>query len=89
MSLTKMDNTNSTQADDKLLQEQRVTELLVAVDSGDPQALQELVTLVYPDLKKLAHFQLASERPDHTLNTTAIVHEAFVRLAGEIGRAHV
>jgi len=40
------------------------------------------VTLVYPDLKSLAHYQLASERPDHTLNTTAIVHEAFVRLAG-------
>lgn len=59
-----------------------VENLLAAVDAGDTQALEELVTLVYPDLKKLAHFQLAGERPNHTLNTTAIVHEAFVRLAG-------
>jgi RNA polymerase sigma factor (TIGR02999 family) len=62
--------------------EQRIAELLAQVDSGDDAALDELVTLVYPDLKTLAHFQLASERPNHTLNTTAIVHEAFVRLAG-------
>jgi len=62
--------------------EQRIAELLAQVDSGDEAALDELVTLVYPDLKTLAHFQLAGERPDHTLNTTAIVHEAFVRLAG-------
>lgn len=62
--------------------DEKVAALLAAVDAGDKQALEELVTLVYPDLKKLAHFQLAGERPNHTLNTTAIVHEAFVRLAG-------
>lgn len=62
--------------------EQQVAELLVQIDAGDERALDELVTLVYPDLKVLAHFQLADERPNHTLNTTAIVHEAFVRLAG-------
>lgn len=62
--------------------EQQVGELLTRIDAGDERALDELVTLVYPDLKVLAHFQLASERPNHTLNTTAIVHEAFVRLAG-------
>lgn len=62
--------------------EQQVAELLSRIDAGDQQALDELVTLVYPDLKVLARFQLASERQDHTLNTTAIVHEAFVRLAG-------
>ena len=62
--------------------DRKVADLLVAIDAGDKQALEELVTLVYPDLKKLAHFQLAGERPNHTLNTTAIVHEAFVRLAG-------
>jgi RNA polymerase sigma factor (TIGR02999 family) len=56
--------------------------LLAAVDAGDSAALDRLVTLVYPDLKKLARYQLAGERPDHTLNTTAVVHEAFVRLAG-------
>ena len=62
--------------------DRNVADLLAAIDAGDKQALEELVTLVYPDLKKLAHFQLAGERPNHTLNTTAIVHEAFVRLAG-------
>ena len=61
--------------------DRNVADLLAAIDAGDKQALEELVTLVYPDLKKLAHFQLAGERPNHTLNTTAIVHEAFVRLA--------
>ena len=62
--------------------DEKVAALLAAVDAGDKQALEELVTLVYPDLKRLAHFQLAGERQNHTLNTTAIVHEAFVRLAG-------
>ena len=62
--------------------EQRITELLALVDAGDDAALDQLVTLVYPYLKTLAHFQLAGERPNHTLNTTAIVHEAFMRLAG-------
>ena len=59
----------------------RTRELLAAVERGDERALDRLVTEIYPDLKKLAHFQLARERPGHTLNTTAIVHEAFVRLA--------
>lgn len=62
--------------------EKDVTELLAKIDAGDEHALDALVTLVYPDLKALARFQLAAERPNHTLNTTAIVHEAFVRLAG-------
>ena len=72
--------------------DRNVADLLAAIDAGDKQALEELVTLVYPDLKRLAHFQLAGERPNHTLNTTAIVHEAFVRLAGGqrawVDRAH-
>lgn len=62
--------------------ETEVAGLLARIDAGDEQALDALVTLVYPDLKVLARFQLATERPNHTLNTTAIVHEAFVRLAG-------
>ncbi len=70
----------------------RVRELLAAIDRGDDGALEELVEIIYPDLKKLAHFQLSRERPGHTLNTTAIVHEAFVRIAGSHGsytdRAH-
>lgn len=69
-----------------------LSELLAAVDRNEPGALDALVEAVYPDLKRLAHFQLAKERAGHTLNTTAIVHEAFVRLAsGNTGwsdRAH-
>lgn len=59
-----------------------VEDLLDALKRGEAGALDRLVGRIYPDLKKLAHFQLAGERPGHTLNTTAIVHEAFVRLAG-------
>jgi RNA polymerase sigma factor (TIGR02999 family) len=58
----------------------RIDELLAAIEQGDDAAKAELVELIYPELKRLAHFQLASERPDHTLNTTAIVHEAYLRL---------
>ena len=64
-----------------------VAELLAAIDRGDTGALEGLVSLVYPELKKLAHFQLAGERPGHTLNTTAIVHEASVRLAAGSGKS--
>ena len=60
----------------------RVPTLLAAVERGDQNALEELVIAVYPELKRLAHMQLVKERPDHTLDTTAIVHEAFLRLAG-------
>jgi RNA polymerase sigma factor (TIGR02999 family) len=59
----------------------RIAELLAAIDQGREKALPELVAAMYPELKRLAHFQLAKERPGHTLNTTAIVHEAFVRLS--------
>lgn len=69
-----------------------LAELLGALDRQEPGALETLVESLYPDLKRLAHFQLAGERADHTLNTTAIVHEAFVRLAsgnpGWSDRAH-
>jgi len=54
--------------------------------TGEEGSLERLFAAVYPELKKLAHFQLAGEHPDHTLNTTAIVHEAFVRLAGSSNR---
>jgi len=60
---------------------QDVAGLLAAIESGDTGALDDLVSLVYPELKKLARFQLSGERPEHTLNTTAIVHEAFLRLS--------
>lgn len=58
-----------------------IARLLDGVDRGEPGALGELVEAVYPELKRLAHFQMSRESHGHTLNTTAIVHEAFVRMA--------
>jgi RNA polymerase sigma factor (TIGR02999 family) len=58
-----------------------IPRLLNALERGDPDALDRLVEAVYPDLKRMAHFQLAQERRGHTLNTTAIVHEAYLRIA--------
>lgn len=58
-----------------------IEELLAAVDRGERGAFDRLVEAVYPELKKIAHFQLAAERPGHSLNTTAVVHEAFLRLS--------
>ena len=59
-----------------------VTELLRHWTQGDEKALEELVPLVYKELRRLAHYHLQSERPDHTLQSTALVHEAYLRLAG-------
>lgn len=59
-----------------------VTELLARWRSGDPGALQALMPLVYEELRRLAHHYLRRERPGHTLQSTALVHEAFVRLTG-------
>jgi RNA polymerase sigma factor (TIGR02999 family) len=58
-------------------------ELLARWRDGDQEALQSLIPLVYKDLRELAHRQLKRERPDHTLQTTALVHEAYLRLAGQ------
>src|SRR5580704_14216133 len=49
---------------------------------GDDEALRALLPLVYKELRRLAHYHLQSERPDHTLQSTALVHEAYLRLAG-------
>ncbi len=57
-----------------------VTELLHACSSGERDAFDRLIPLVYDDLRAIAHRRLASERPDHTLNTTGVVHEAYLRL---------
>jgi len=57
-----------------------VTQILSAIDSGDPQAAAELLPLVYQELRKLADARLAQERPGQTLQTTALVHEAYLRL---------
>jgi RNA polymerase sigma factor (TIGR02999 family) len=59
-----------------------VTELLVRWRSGDPDALRSLMPLVYDEMRRLAHRYLRRERPGHTLQSTALVHEAFVRLTG-------
>jgi RNA polymerase sigma factor (TIGR02999 family) len=59
-----------------------VTQLLVAADSGDPHALDDLFPVVYEDLRRLAQSYLGRERAGHTLQPTALVHEAFVRLVG-------
>jgi RNA polymerase sigma factor (TIGR02999 family) len=64
-----------------------VSQLLERFDSGDPIAAEELLPLVYDDLRKVAAAQLASERPGLTLQPTALVHEAFLRLVGPSGTA--
>src|SRR6266566_9852724 len=63
--------------------QQRVTELLARWSQGDDAALAELTPLVYEELRRLAHRQMAAERPDHTLQTTALVNEAYLRLADQ------
>lgn len=60
-----------------------VTELLVRWRDGDAQALDSLMPLVYAELRRLAHYYLQRERSDHTLQSTALVHEAYLRLAGK------
>ena len=59
-----------------------VTQLLQDWTQGDEKALRDLVPLVYKELRRLAHYHLQSERPDHTLQSTALVHEACLRLLG-------
>jgi RNA polymerase sigma factor (TIGR02999 family) len=60
----------------------QVTELLHHWKKGDEKALRDLVPLVYKELRSLAHYHLQSERTDHTLQSAALVHEAYLRLLG-------
>jgi RNA polymerase sigma factor (TIGR02999 family) len=60
-----------------------VTQLLVRWRDGDRDALEALMPLVYDELRRLAHHYLRQERSDHTLQSTALVHEAYLRLAGQ------
>jgi RNA polymerase sigma-70 factor, ECF subfamily len=74
-------------ADDSL------TSLLAAASGGNTDALNRLFPLVYDELRRLAHGRLRHERADHTLNTTALVHEAYLKLVDQTrvewqGRAH-
>jgi RNA polymerase sigma factor (TIGR02999 family) len=59
-----------------------VTRILSAIERGDPQASKQLLPLVYDELRKLAAQKLAQEAPGLTLQPTALVHEAYLRLVG-------
>src|SRR5215210_442039 len=64
-------------------QSNHVTQLLLDWSHGDRVALDELMPLVYQELRKLASGYLRSERPDHTLQPTALIHEAYLRMIGK------
>src|SRR5262245_26867291 len=59
-----------------------VTRILSQIDAGDPSAAERLLPLVYEELRKLAAAKLAQEQPGQTLQATALVHEAYLRLVG-------
>ena len=59
-----------------------VTQILSAIEGGDAQAAERLLPLVYEELRKLAAQKMARESPDHTLQATSLVHEAYLRLVG-------
>jgi len=70
-----------------------VTQLLGAIDAGDPKAADQLLPLVYEELRKLAASKMSHEKPGQTLQATALVHEAWLRLGGSDqqqwrGRSH-
>jgi len=60
-----------------------VTRLLDAIQHGDPKAAEELLPLVYQELRQLAAAKMARENPGHTLQPTALVHEAWIKLSGD------
>src|ERR1700678_2922362 len=68
-----------------------VSRFLGAIEHGDPNAAAKLLPLVYDELRKLAAGHVSNEDPGHTLNATALVHEAYLRLVGDQqfdGRGH-
>jgi RNA polymerase sigma factor (TIGR02999 family) len=60
-----------------------ITQLLIQVTEGNQEAESRLIPLVYGELRRLARRYMRNERPDHTLQATALVHEAYLRLAGQ------
>ena len=60
-----------------------VTRILSAIEQGEPRAAERLLPLVYDELRKLAAHKLAHEKPGHTLQATALVHEAYLRLVDQ------
>jgi RNA polymerase sigma factor (TIGR02999 family) len=65
-----------------------VSRILLDIERGDPKAAEQLLPLVYAELRKLAAQKLAHERPGQTLQATALVHEAYLRLVGGAPDAH-
>jgi RNA polymerase sigma factor (TIGR02999 family) len=65
-----------------------VTRILSAIEQGDPHAAEQLLPLVYDELRLLAAQRLAHEKPGQTLEATALVHEAYLRLVGDGQRGH-
>lgn len=68
-----------------------VTRILSAIEAGSPHAAAQLLPLVYDELRRLASARMAAEAPGHTLDATALVHEAYLRLVGDQhfdGRGH-
>ena len=62
-----------------------VTRILSRIETGDQQASSELLPLIYVELRSLAEARMSGERKDHTLQATALVHEAYLRLVGDVG----
>lgn len=65
-----------------------VTRILSQIEQGDPQAAEQLLPLVYDELRKLARLKLSHEKPGQTLQPTALVHEAYVRLVSPAEQQH-
>jgi RNA polymerase sigma factor (TIGR02999 family) len=65
-----------------------VTRILSAIEQGDPHAAEQLLPLVYEELRNLAAHKLAREKPGQTLQATALVHEAYIRLLGSENASH-
>src|SRR6266446_2166181 len=65
-----------------------VTQILSAIEAGDPHAAEQLLPLVYEELRQLASQKMAQEKPGQTLQATALVHEAYLRLVGGEAAAH-
>jgi RNA polymerase sigma factor (TIGR02999 family) len=63
-----------------------ITRLLSAWSGGDQAAFDELMPLIYKDLQRMARYYMRQQRPNHTLQTTALINEAYMRLVGEPGR---
>ena len=65
-----------------------VTHIMAQIESGDPQAAEQLLPLVYGELRRLARLRLAQEKPGQTLQATALVHEAYLRLVDPDDQRH-